>query len=253
LLVNPYPLMYHDVVADGRDDASGFPGAAAARYKLTREQFDRHLSTIAWAAGIPPCLTFDDGGASAVWIADRLERAGWRGAFFVTAAYIDTRGFLTRAQVRDLRRRGHTIGSHSWSHPAGMSRLAPAVLAAEWQRSVEELAAMLGEPVLTASVPGGSYSRRVGDAVAAAGIRVLFTSRPTAGDVRHGPVTIVGRYAVRRGTSAKRVAAVTAGSVLPRITQLVWWDAKAAVKAIAAPVGARRGRIPPPQERSAPA
>jgi peptidoglycan/xylan/chitin deacetylase (PgdA/CDA1 family) len=251
--VNPYPLMYHDVVAEGRDDASGFAGAAAGRYKLTLEQFDNHLRAIARSVDTPPSLTFDDGGASAVRVADKLERAGWRGVFFVTTAYIGRPGFLTREQLLDLRRRGHTIGSHSWTHPAGMSRLSSAELAAEWQRSVDELAATLGEPILTASVPGGSYSRRVGDAVVAAGVHVLFTSRPTGRHVRHGALTVVGRYAVRRGTSAERAGAVAAGFVLPRIGQLAWWDTKAAVKAIAASLGVRPGRIRPPEGRSAPA
>ncbi|MGH9409848.1 MAG: polysaccharide deacetylase family protein [Vicinamibacterales bacterium] len=251
--MSPYPLMYHDIVAEGRDDASGFAGAAAGRYKLTLEQFDDHLRAIAQSVETPPSLTFDDGGASAMCVADKLERAGWRGLFFVTTAYIGRVGFLTRRQLLDLRHRGHTIGSHSWSHPAGMSRLSSAELGVEWQRSVDELAATLGEGILTASVPGGSYSRRVGDTVAAAGVRVLFTSRPTGRHVRHGTLTVVGRYAVRRGTGAHRAAAVAAGSVLPRIGQLVWWDAKTAVKSIAASLGVRSGRIPPPQGRSAPA
>lgn len=249
----PYPLMYHDVTADGQDAASGFAGSSAARYKLSPEEFDRHLYAIGRAVDGEPALTFDDGGASAMYIADRLEDAGWRGSFFVTAGYIDRRGFLTRSQLRDLRRRGHTIGSHSWSHPAGMARLSPAELSGEWQRSVDELRALLGERIVTASVPGGSYSRRVADAAAAAGIAALFTSRPMTRTRRYGAVTIVGRYAVRRTTPAERAAAVAAGSLLPRMGQLAVWDAKRALKSIAASLGARPGRIRPPHGRSAPA
>ena len=251
--MTPYPLMYHDVVVPGGEDASGFAGPAAARYKLTPDQFGEHLRAIARAVDTPPLLTFDDGGASAMRVADALERAGWRGMFFVTAAYIDQPGFLTLAQMRDLRRRGHTIGTHSWSHPAGMFRLSPAELAAEWQRSTEALSEALGERILAASVPGGSYSRRVGDAVAAAGVHVLFTSRPAGASVRHGSLTIAGRYAVRRTTTARRAAAVASGAVLPRIAQLAWWDTKAALKSIGASLGARPGRIRRPHGRSAPA
>ena len=245
--------MYHDVTADGREDASGFAGVAAARYKLSPKQFDSHVYAIGRAIDGAPCLTFDDGGASAMHIADRLERAGWRGSFFVTAGYLGCPGFLTRQQLQELRRRGHTIGSHSWSHPAGMSRLSAGELVPEWQRSVDELSDLLSERILTASVPGGSYSARVGDAAAAAGITVLFISRPTGRTIRHGGVTIVGRYAVRRETTANRAAAVAAGSLLPRIGQLVLWDAKSALKSTAASLGARPGRIRPPHGRSAPA
>ena len=40
-------LMYHDIVAPGDDDASGFPGAAAAHYKLDVDAFARHLDALA--------------------------------------------------------------------------------------------------------------------------------------------------------------------------------------------------------------
>jgi peptidoglycan/xylan/chitin deacetylase (PgdA/CDA1 family) len=40
-------LMYHDVVATDEADASGFPGADAALYKVTPEQFEAHLAAIA--------------------------------------------------------------------------------------------------------------------------------------------------------------------------------------------------------------
>lgn len=48
----PIALMYHDVVAPGRDDESGFAGAAAARYKMTPGEFATHLDAIGRAA--PP-------------------------------------------------------------------------------------------------------------------------------------------------------------------------------------------------------
>src|SRR5438876_831665 len=100
-------LLYHDVVPPGQDDASGFPGAGAARYKLTAAEFVDHAAAIARAQagrsltaadllGAPPgpadlLLTFDDGGVSAFTvIADVLERHGWRGHFFITTDYLDT-------------------------------------------------------------------------------------------------------------------------------------------------------------------
>src|SRR5207248_785635 len=84
LLVKAVAFMYHDVTPAGREDASGFPGGDAARYKLEPEQFNGHLRAIAAAAAgpaitvdtadlqsarLPLLLTFDDGGSSAVRIA----------------------------------------------------------------------------------------------------------------------------------------------------------------------------------------
>src|SRR2546430_1924476 len=130
--------MYHDVTPAGREDASGFPGGDAARYKLSPDAFRSHLRAIDGArtgpaltvdtahpdgARPPVLLTFDDGGSSAMWIADALERFGWRGHFFATAAYIDRPGFLNRTELRALRSRGHVVGSHSYSHPLRMAHL----------------------------------------------------------------------------------------------------------------------------------
>src|SRR5437867_8744422 len=127
--------MYHDVVPEGEDDASGFPGPGAAVYKLHRGEFEKHIAAIHaagcvvesldglgnWGQRRPLFLTFDDGGVSAVSpIADVLEGFGWRGHFFVTTGCIGQPAFLSTEQIRDLRKRGHVIGSHSCSHPTRM-------------------------------------------------------------------------------------------------------------------------------------
>jgi len=243
--VNLIALMYHDVTPEGREDASGFPGGDAARYKLTPSAFDDHLAAMRVSAHgpavaiddvdvrrgpAPLLLTFDDGGASAVVIADRLERLGWRGHFFMTAAYVNQPGFLTAPELRDLRRRGHLIGSHSYSHPLRMGRLPLDRLRAEWARSVARLADVLGEPIHTASVPGGHHSPAVARTAAEAGVRFLFTSAPIARTRRIGEMIVIGRYVVQRSTGATVVAAVAAGSPGPRLRQRALWELKKAAK-----------------------
>jgi peptidoglycan/xylan/chitin deacetylase (PgdA/CDA1 family) len=239
--------MYHDVTPAGREDASGFAGGDAARYKLTPAQFDDHLAAIRLEvnrpvgvvdgldlnrATPPLLLTFDDGGTSAMAIADRLEHLGWRGHFFMTGAYIDQPGFLTARELRDLRRGGHVVGSHSYSHPLRMARLPIGRLREEWHRGVASLADALGEPIHAASVPGGHGSRTVARAAAAAGIRFLFTSEPIVRIRRVGGVIVIGRYVVQRSTPAAVVAAVAAGSPLPRVRQLALWEMKRVAKTI---------------------
>ena len=240
-------LMYHDVTPQGGEDESGFPGGDAARYKLVPDRFNDHLRamcSVGAHAGTlvdhadldserPPLfLTFDDGGASAVAIAHRLEAESWRGHFFVTGAYISRTGFLGRGEIRDLRQRGHAIGSHSFSHPLRMADLAPAKILAEWTRSIDVLSDVLGEPVVTASVPGGHYSQMVGRMAAEAGIRFLFISAPMFRARRIGSLRVLGRYVVQRNAPAARVAAVVAGAAGPRVRQLAWWEMKRIAKAV---------------------
>jgi peptidoglycan/xylan/chitin deacetylase (PgdA/CDA1 family) len=242
-------LEYHDVVGSGDFDASGFPGAAAASYKLTAETFERHATALAAlrqrvlpaAAVVSPMafdeggiiLTFDDGGTSAIsHTAPILEARGMRGTFFITTDRIDTPGFLTSAEIAELHARGHTIGSHSCSHPVRMAAIAPAAIVREWRESVARLAAMIDEDVTTASVPGGYYSRAVGLAAAAAGVRVLFTSEPTARVTRAGECTVVGRFTLRREDAPEYVTALVGAASSARRAQWVKWNAKKVVKAL---------------------
>ena len=248
--VRALTILYHDVVE--RDfDESGFPGAAAARYKFKRREFEQHLSamkarTIAPAVaaslqalsqgGRPFVFTVDDGGASALYIATQLEQLGWRGVFFVTTDLIGKPAFLSPESICDLSRRGHTIGSHSCSHPYRMAQLPDARLDDEWQRSVTVLSQITGKPIETASVPGGYYSTRVADAAARSGIRVLFNSEPTTRIHRQRDCLIVGRYNVYGGTTAAAAADLAAGAPIALFKQQVAWAAKKAIKTVAAPI-----------------
>jgi peptidoglycan/xylan/chitin deacetylase (PgdA/CDA1 family) len=230
LLVTRAALMYHDVTPAGHETASGFPGGDAARYKLTPAQFEQHLTAIGERV-LSPVLTFDDGGISACdAIAGALERRGWRGHFFVTTGYVDRPGFLGRAHLRDLHRRGHVIGSHSHSHPLRMANCSEARLRDEWKRSTTQLAGILGEPILTASVPGGHYSARVAATAADAGIRRLFTSQPTLQVKELDDMSVVGRYAIQSSTSAATAAALAAGDYGARARWSAMWMAKQACK-----------------------
>jgi len=240
-------IMYHDVVEDAKFDSSGFSGESANSYKLRREDFARQLEAIRSAVpegavslisqrralGIPPpvFLTFDDGGSSAHWpIAAMLESYGWRGHFFVTTGRIGSPGFLSQAQVYDLHRRGHVIGSHSHSHPTRMAALAPDAMEREWRDSLARLAAILGETVKVASVPGGYYSRRVGRSAAAAGIEVLFNSEPSAAASSIDGCLVLGRYVLKRGMGPEWAAGFAAGRRAPRWKQAALWNSKRMVK-----------------------
>ena len=68
---------------------------------------------------------------------------------------------------------------HSASHPARLSHCPPAIIRREWHESRSRIADVIGAEVSTGSVPGGFYSRAVGQIAAQCGLRVLFTSEPT--------------------------------------------------------------------------
>jgi peptidoglycan/xylan/chitin deacetylase (PgdA/CDA1 family) len=245
-------LIYHDVVEVGRDDASGFAGADAAHYKLTVAAFESHLDALSRAGSAPVAtvgddvmrpgrcpivLTFDDGGRSALTeIAPRLEARGWRGVFFITTDRIGEPGFVSAEDLVALAERGHTIGTHSASHPERFSHLDNAAMLEEWRRSRAQLEGILGRPVRVGSVPGGFYSRRVGESAARAGLQVLFTSEPIEGWHTVGQTWVAGRYSVTRRTSPEVALALASGSRRETLRQRLTWDVKKVAKRALGPV-----------------
>jgi peptidoglycan/xylan/chitin deacetylase (PgdA/CDA1 family) len=252
-------LLFHDVYE--RDPSeSGFPGAGADRYKLARPEFEAQLAGLARVrpdapvlatelpAGpgpVPFAITVDDGGVSYYTVAaDRLEALGWRGHCFVTTGMIGRPGFLDERQIRELRRRGHVIGSHSVSHPARFSACGPDEMAREWRDSRRRLADILGEAVTSASVPGGYFSPAVADAAGEAGLTALFTSEPETRVRRAGACAVAGRFTVRPGRAA---FARDLGGLKPaiRLREYAAWNGKKVLKAClgaAYPLLARAGR-----------
>jgi len=240
-------LLYHDVI-DGSDwEASGFTGPGTAKYKLSRRELAAHLAAIAAVRDTSPStahdlenssvgtlpfvLTFDDGGESAATqIAGLLESHGWCGHFFVTAGKIGAKGFLNAEQIRSLRKNGHVIGSHSFSHTTRMSHCSREQLMDEWTRSINLLSDILGEPVDTASVPGGYYSVRVAETAAAAGVRILFNSEPTTAVHAVSGCLVVGRYNIFRGTPPGVSGDLVSVHSRARSRQWLYWNFKKVLK-----------------------
>jgi peptidoglycan/xylan/chitin deacetylase (PgdA/CDA1 family) len=234
-------LMYHDIATPGLEDAVGFPGPLARRYKLPPDHFEGHLAGLA-AAPVTittelDCerddrvlLTFDDGGSSATDAAAALERRGWRGLFFVTTERIGTDGFLSADELRGLARRGHVIGSHSHTHPTYMGRLPRPKLDREWRESRAILAELLGSAPAVASVPGGFLSAEVISAAEAAGYDLLFTSEPTTRVSIHRRLRVRGRYTIWASTPVARAVGYARGD--RRACGQLWleWNAKKAAK-----------------------
>lgn len=249
-------LLFHDVYVDHPDE-SGFTSEAANRYKLPLSDFDAQLAGVegvrsdspilatamgrlgddAAPAGASPFLvTVDDGGtAYHTWIADRLERIGWRGHCFVSTDGIGRRGFLSGDQVRDLARRGHVIGSHSASHPFRFNALPFSEIVSEWSRSRAVLEDIVGCRIDVGSVPGGYFSPAVARAARDAGFRVLFTSEPVTRVSDDGGLLIVGRFTIRHGHPRDRARRLVSAPAWTRSLEWASWNAKGLVKPLLGP------------------
>ena len=110
------------------------PRRRPARYKLEYDEFDRHLHALGEATQAPPgdvaemwstgqspawLLTFDDGGASALRIAETLAKYSWQGHFFITGDRIDEPAFVTKDDIRAIKSSGTSSAPTRTRIPSG--------------------------------------------------------------------------------------------------------------------------------------
>lgn len=62
-------------------------------------------------------ISFDDTRADHFTnAAPLLEKYGFRGVFYIMTVSIGKPGYMSKAQIRELAERGHSIGLHTWDH-----------------------------------------------------------------------------------------------------------------------------------------
>jgi peptidoglycan/xylan/chitin deacetylase (PgdA/CDA1 family) len=214
--------LYHAVVRE--------PGEGD-RFAIPLERFRRHLDALRalgtrtrplarwwpapgrWLAAVVVC--FDDGGRSDYDFAfPLLAERGLTATFFVNPATVDTPGYVTWPELREMSRAGMEIASHGYRHEV-LTSLPPAQLAASLATSRHILQDRLGTPVQFLAAPYGLWNRRVLDAALCAGYSALCTSRPAR--ARPGDA-VLPRIAAGGGTSVAQLQGWCRG----RWADLLW-------------------------------
>ena len=243
--------MFHDIVESGDLSDSGLPEnwdmRGADAYKLDINQFEYCLSVLCKKLDWSPLLleegielerneeffilTFDDGGSSAyTTTCNILLKYKLFGHFFVVTDFIGKPSFLNENQIIHLRKSGHVIGSHSCSHPYRMSSCSMKELEYEWGKSVNILSDIIGEQIITASVPGGYYSPAVAQAASKSGIKFLFTSEPISKIHKVENCWVINRLTIKRKMKDKHLMKLFTGATIPRLQQWVSWNIKKLAK-----------------------
>ncbi len=106
----------------------------------------------------PVMITFDDSRAEHYEIAAPvMEKYGFRGVFFIMTITYNKKNYMTKEQIAQLARSGHTVGLHSWDHT-----MATKYEDSDWQKQVvnpkKELEKMIGKPVEYWAYPNGVYN-----------------------------------------------------------------------------------------------
>jgi peptidoglycan-N-acetylglucosamine deacetylase len=216
----------------GRDLAGRLTRRARRVQSLTAERLARARRR---SAGETVALTFDDGPhpGSTDRILDILAELDVRATFFCVGKNAERHPEL----LRRLRREGHAIGSHSYSHPdPAATRLA--TLARDYRRGRRVIGEILGEDVTLFRPPHGHLTPASAAMVRAEGLRPWLWS--------------VDPEDWRPGATLEHIQAVAGGAVGADVVLLHDWveqpwapaalDRSATVSALPGIVAAVRGR-----------
>jgi peptidoglycan/xylan/chitin deacetylase (PgdA/CDA1 family) len=201
-------LMYHQVFpTEPPSGPGGYFGVSRAQFAEQLEFLQSagyraaSIEEAAASTGHTVGITFDDSDWTSYAAAfPELAERGMTATFFVITSRVGTPGFATWPELREMKRAGMSIQSHTHSHPF-LSTLAPSEVAFELAESKRLLDAALEQDTTGISLPNGDHPR--GGALAAAqatGYRWVATSR--WGPNRKSPdVLLIRRYTVRRSTT----------------------------------------------------
>ncbi len=146
-------------------------------YSVTRETFRCHASLVAECGGRRNSITFDDAHASQFSIAAPvLDGLGISAVFFATTAWVGCHSdIMSWRELRELHNAGHTIGSHTHTHPM-LTACGDRSLRNELMVSRQLLEDLIGDDVTCISMPAGRVNTRVLVACKAAGYSRVYTS-----------------------------------------------------------------------------
>ena len=118
-------------------------------------------------------LTFDDGPHPLItpWILDQLDKEGVKATFFLVGKQVT----LYPELVREIRRRGHVVGSHSYAHRS-FRHLTPVECEQDLVKSRLAIREACGETVTLFRPPGGYYDASAKGAAGALGFVTVFWS-----------------------------------------------------------------------------
>jgi peptidoglycan/xylan/chitin deacetylase (PgdA/CDA1 family) len=191
-------LTYHRIVKDEADWRFHDVRRASFEQQMQRVQ---NLESANPRKNAPVIVTFDDGTKDHIQAAEILTERGLSGVFFIITGKMDSSGYLSHQEVRHISDLGHSIGSHTVTHPQ-LPTLSDTELEVELKTSQEILEQLTGKKIQWMAPPGGAIDKRSLDVAIASGYRIVRTmdwgyARTLSGQVPTIPIfkwTNVGKF-----------------------------------------------------------
>lgn len=165
-----FPCLTYHIVGDGTDQYILAESKFQAQLAFLKtegyvgESFEQLEKRLCGKPSLPKSyvvITLDDGHESSMRAADLLESYGCRATFFVTRdRSLKRPGFIREPQIRALRIRGFSLGTHGTTH-SKLTFLPERCCVEELTDSKHWLEDVIGEQVRYMAAPGGFFNRRV--------------------------------------------------------------------------------------------
>jgi peptidoglycan/xylan/chitin deacetylase (PgdA/CDA1 family) len=185
-------LMFHDVKLK------------PSKWNTTPERFVEIMEFIATHPNKDKVtITVDDAGkGNHEFMLPLFEKFNLKATIFVPTKSISKGGnkstYMTAEQIKDFSDLGHTIGSHSHSHPANISLLSESEIRYEWEKSKQILEQITGKDVVSCAIPGGFYSNAQWHILKKLGYQKIFNSVPTYDVYIENKLELFGRFSIER-------------------------------------------------------
>lgn len=157
-------LCYHRIENGRNDEYTVSPSGFDAQMKILKDsgyhainpdELYQYLLYNGQLPEKPVLITFDDSRVEHATIAAPvMEKYGFKGTFFIMTITYNKKNYMTKEQIAQLAKNGHTVGLHTWDH-----HMVTKYHDSDWVKQIikpqKQLAEITGKPVEYFAYPFG--------------------------------------------------------------------------------------------------